>query len=287
MKVNLYLYGFLTLVAITIWSAIFTVPNDSLKIIACDVGQGDAILVTYKNIQILTDGGPNKKVLECLDKYIPFYDRTLELVILTHPDSDHSTGLIDVIKRYNVVTLLANPIDPGTETYQALKNVVGSKGIEVINSMEGMRLGMDMIYLDMFNPSKEMIDNLKEEIGNNKISTYKPILPTNSYSIVYKLSFKDFTGIFTGDIGIDISDRLAKENRIGKVNYIKIPHHGSRNGLTENLLKTLDPETAVISVGKNNRYGHPTKEVIDMLNGYGIQILRTDEIGDVVTVIEN
>jgi len=91
--------------------AIFQLPDGNLHIIACNVGQGDAILITYQNIQILTDGGPDTRVLSYLGKYMPFWDRNIELVISTHPDADHSTGLTDVIKNYNIDKILINPID--------------------------------------------------------------------------------------------------------------------------------------------------------------------------------
>ncbi len=282
MKLSKALYGAVILIGTLIWTFAFQLPDDNLHIIACDVGQGDAILITYQNIQILTDGGPNKKVMNCLNKYLPFWDREIELVILTHPDSDHSTGLIDVIKRYNVDTILANSIESGTDTYRVLENMVGSRGVEVLYPEEGMKLRLGLIYLDIFNPSHQMVSDLKEVVGENKIAVYKPVEKTNAYSIVYKLSFKDFTGLFTGDFEQDVSNRLAAENKIGKVNYIKVPHHGSRNGMTDNLLKAVDPKVAVISVGANNSYGHPTQGILDMLNKYGVKILRTDEMGDVI-----
>lgn len=261
---NRYIIQFLILLTVFVWLIVFQVPDNNLHIISCNVGQGDAILVIQKNIQILTDGGPNKSVLDCLSRYMPFWDRKIELVILTHPDSDHATGLIDVIKRYNVETLLQNNLNTSTQVYKVLQNDVGSKGIKVINPSNDMSIRLDMIYLDILHPDKDFKSS-----------------KTNDYSIVYLLKYNDFKAIFTGDISPEIGERIAMSNKIGKVDYIKIPHHGSRNGLTENLLKALEPKIAVISAGKENRYGHPHKEIIDMLNKYEVKIFRTDEIGDV------
>jgi competence protein ComEC len=123
-----YIFGILLLVLSLLVIAVFQLPDNNLHVIACDVGQVDAILVSYKNIQILTDGGPNSSVIDCLGRHLPFWDRTIELIISTHPDADHSTGLVEVIRKYNVGNILVNPIDPGTQVYGALEKEVGSRG---------------------------------------------------------------------------------------------------------------------------------------------------------------
>ena len=258
-----YIIQFLTLVVAGVWLAIFQLPDSNLHIVACDVGQGDAILILKGSVQILTDGGPNKKVLDCLSEYIPFWDREIELVVSTHPDADHSTGLIDVVKRYNVGTFLANDLDVSTQVWQALKKEVGSAGVRVLHPTNGLKLRLGLIYLDILHPP-EGFESAK----------------TNEYSIVYVLKYGDFEGIFTGDINQMISDQLSVNSEIGTVDYIKVPHHGSKNGLTENLLKVLKPKIAVISVGKNS-YGHPHEEILQMLKNSNAKLLRTDLKGDV------
>ncbi len=279
-----YIFGMLIFTLAILGIVILQVPDNNLHIIACDVGQGDAILVTYKNTQILTDGGPDSKVVECLSRHTPFYDREIELVISTHPDADHATGLIEVIKRYKVDNIMINPIDSGTQTLKALENEVGGRGISLIKPLEGMGIGLGLIRLDIFNPDDNLVNGLTEKIEGNKLGFYTPKAPTNDYSITYRLNFGDFKGLFTGDLGPDVSDRLANKNSIGTVDYIKVPHHGSRNGLTQNLLEKLMPKVAIISVGKKNRYGHPNQEILDMLQKYNIKTYRTDEMGDVEIV---
>ena len=270
MVVRFYRYIFLVLVlsAAVVWIAASELPDPNLHIIACDVGQGDAILTTYKNIQILTDGGPGRKVLDCLNRYVPFWDREIELVVSTHPDADHASGLVDVIERYDVGTILINSVDPGTQVYKALKNAVGSRGVRVVNPDEGMKLRIGLIYLDVLRPSAEFES---EE--------------TNDYSIVYRLEYGDFEAILPGDIDSEISEQLPISYLVSSVEYIKIPHHGSRNGITENLLKALMPKIAVISVGKNS-YGHPHKEILDLLSKYEVKTFRTDEMGDIEVVTD-
>ena len=280
MKFWKYIFGILLLMLATAVVALTQLPDGNLHVIACDVGLGDAILITYGKTQILTDGGPDKSVLSCLGKYMPFWDRDVELIISTHPDKDHSSGLIEVVKNYRVGGILINPIDPGTSVYEVLKKEVGGRGIPVISPVAGMSLGVGLIYLDILNPSKELYAKLIINDLNDNMAKYLISRDTNLYSIVYILSFKNFSGFFPGDIPKELSDELSKVVTEGGVNYIKIPHHGSVNGLTENLLKSLVPKVAVISVGKN-MWNFPRPEIIDMLARYNVKVLRTDQAGDI------
>ena len=270
-----YIFGLLFLVLSLVIIALFQLPDKNLHIIACNVGQGDAILIIYKNTQILTDGGPSKSVLTCLGKYMPFWDRNIELVISTHPDADHSTGLIDVIKNYKVDQILITAVDPGTSVYEVLKKEVGGRSIPVIDPVEGMSLGVGLIYLDILSPS----ENLKSQITNYKQGE------TNIFSVIYLLTYGQFSAFMPGDAPPEVLDGLVSKQAVRPVNYIKIPHHGSVNGLTENLLKVLVPKIAVISVGKN-MWGFPKPEILSMLKVYGVKIMRTDTEGDVEIITD-
>jgi competence protein ComEC len=148
-----------------------------------------------------------------------------------------------------------------------------------------MRLGVGLIYLDILNPSEDLYSGLVVNNSDDKLAKYRISGVTNLYSIVYKLSFKNFSGFFTGDMPGEISDKLAALGGVEPVNYIKVPHHGSVNGLTENLLKVLMPKIAVISVGKNI-WNFPRPEILDMLGQYGVKILRTDKSGDIELVTD-
>jgi beta-lactamase superfamily II metal-dependent hydrolase len=181
--------------------------------------------------------------------------------------------------------MLINPIDPGTSVYEVLKKEVGGRGIPVINPVEGMKLRVGLIYLDVLNPTEELYNNLNVKNTDSCMAKDNISNETNLYSIVYKLSFKNFSGLFTGDMPPEISDRLSASSVVGEVNYIKIPHHGSLNGLTENLLKAVMPKIAVISVGKNS-WNFPRPEILDMLGKYGVKILRTDEMGDIQVITD-
>lgn len=249
-------------------SSLVVFPDDKVHVIACDVGQGDAILIIYKTNEVLIDGGPDNSVLDCLSRHMPFWDRKLEMVVVTHPQSDHFTGLIEVFRRYEVDLFLSNSVDnPGNRGYQLLKNEVGSRAIRTINPATGQRYRLGLIYLDVLNPPEAFVS--KE---------------LNDYSIVLKMTYGNFKAIFTGDIEGNMDDQLLRNGLLEDVNYLKVNHHGSKNGLTKPILEILRPEVAVISVGKDNKFGHPHKETLDLLESYGIKVLRTDQLGDVEVI---
>ena len=262
-----YLFSVLALITLTVWGAVLAYPDKKLHLIACDVGQGDAILAVYGSLQVLTDGGPGNKVLECLSKYMPFWDREVELVILTHPQTDHFTGLIEVFRRYKVDTFLVSEVDSSARSYEVLEKAVGSSPTKVVHPKEGMVIRLGLIQIDILHPSESFLEQKSSDL--------------NDYSTIYELEFGDFEALFTGDISPKIIGELLAKNLIGPVDYIKIPHHGSRNGTTFGLLEASVPKLAAISVGKDNSYGHPHPEVLKMLNDLGIQTIRTDKVGDI------
>jgi competence protein ComEC len=282
------------LLTVTLWLAVLAYPTQNMQIIACDVGQGDAILVTLGSRQMLIDGGPNNKVVDCLSKYMPFWDREVEMVILTHPQADHYTGLIDVFSRYKVDLFLANALDASSQEYRVLKEQVGGSDARVINPTTGTVIRLGLIHLDILNPSKEFIaqnssvENSVSQSTSDKnagvLGAYTSKLDPNEFSVVVLLNYKDTSALFTGDIAPDKSDLVAQEleNMQITVDYLKVPHHGSKNGMTKKLLDAASPSVAAISVGKNNRYGHPNAEIVQMLNNKQVKIFRTDELGDVI-----
>jgi len=276
-----YIYGILALATSLLVLAIFSLPDSKLHLIACDVGQGDAILAVYKNTQILVDGGPDRKVLDCLGKYVPFWDREIEVVILTHPQDDHYGGLIDVFKSYQVDYFLANAVDSSTQGYQVLKDLVGGSDVGVVNPTTGTSIRLGLLHLDIVWPSEAKIleENASEKKKTLGAFTTKDDL--NTFSIVANLSLGDFDALLTGDIRQDTIEAILMTGGIHDVEYIKVPHHGSKNGLTKELVDATTPEVVVISVGKNNRYGHPNQETLDLLKTANVKILRTDEIGDI------
>ncbi len=289
MRKKLFL-GFLILLSLTIWIGVLTYPDDKLHIIACEVGQGDAILVTHKTVQVLIDGGPTNKVINCLSDFMPFWDRTIEIVLLTHPQADHMTGLVEVLRRYNVVTFITSDLSDGTPEYRVLEEQVGGSDTDVVLARKGQRIRSGMIQLDILNPTEEFFSRnttaypnvSKAKVMGKSSSERDP----NDFSVVALLTFKSFKALMTGDLGLTQLEKLVEANELPDIDYIKIPHHGSKNGLVESLLKETDPEVAVISAGKNNSYGHPHVEILEMLEKYQIKTFRTDEMGEVVIITD-
>ena len=265
MVVYKYSFYFLILAAVGLWLAVFSSPDKNLHLVACDVGQGDATLIIYGSFQILVDGGPTNKVLDCLGKYIPFWDRKIEAVILTHPDSDHYAGLIEVIKRYKVDNYLDNGLESGNQSYKALRKGVGGRGIREVVAKKGIGVRVGKMYLDIVSP---------EEAGKEAES--------NDNSLVIDLKYGNFEALLTGDAPKGILNGISVNQPL---DYLKLSHHGSKTGTDAFTLDSFTPRLVLISVGKNN-YGHPDEGVMKLLKERGIRILRTDDVGD-IEVISN
>jgi len=270
-KAWLYLISFLTVIAILSWLVVISLPKPNLRVIACDVGQGDAILITKADLQILVDGGPGNKVISCLSRYMPFWDRTIEAVVSTHPDADHSTGLVQVFRNYSVTHFVTTEINRETDVYSTLKKEVGESKAQIHFVEKGERLIYGGIYFDVLHPGQ--IPPASE--------TERASFKTNNYSIVMKMGYGDFDALLTGDIEDKVSDLIADTSNVNNLVYLKVPHHGSKNGLSQKLLDEVRPQVAVISLGKNS-FGHPHEEVLKLLSNSDTKILRTDQIGDVV-----
>lgn len=285
MKVWKIINAFLILVISLLGLVLINRPDTNLHLIACDVGEGDAILAVYGQTQILFDGGPGSKVIDCLSRHLPFDDREIELVVLSHPQIDHYGGLIEVFRRYRVDTFLASSLDSGTESYRVLKKAVGGSGVRIVNPDVDMVLRVDKLYLDIVHPSEAFLRTNAAFIGNNAtrdaLGAYASNKDANDFSIVARLSLGNFKALLTGDISPESEQYLLSQNIIQPAEYIKIPHHGSKNGLTQAFLDAVEPKVAVISVGKDNQYGLPNQEILEMLSQKGVKTYRTDETGDI------
>ncbi len=245
-------------------------------LVFCDVGQGDAAYIRVENkIDILIDAGPNRKVLDCLGKYMPFYDRKIELAFLSHPQKDHFGGYLFILDRYKVTMFISNGLENKSNSFSDLKNKLREKKIKIKILSCGDKVIINNFRLDILWPKKSAIS----AFSNPNLS-----------SQVILLSDKNIKVLFTGDLEfnktstsfIEILRRYASQNDNNRVDILKVPHHGSKNGLTETLIKKIKPKIGIISLGKNNAYGHPAKEVLDILRKYNVKIRRTDEEGNIV-----
>ncbi|MFH1536217.1 MAG: MBL fold metallo-hydrolase [Patescibacteria group bacterium] len=245
--------------------------DEKLHVFFCDVGQGDGIYIrSPKGIDIIVDGGPDDKILSCLSNHMPFWDRTIEVVFLTHPHEDHLIGLISVLKRYSVLSFYTENISSKTPAYQELIKTLGQKKIVRKNLAAGDRILLkDGVSFLIIWPSYSF----------QSISTENIDIDANSFSLVELLTYKNFTTLLTGDAA---SFDIAHIG--GVIDVLKVPHHGSKQNLDKVALQILRPKLAVISVAKNNRYGLPAKETVDLLNQLGIKTFRTDQDGEVEIV---
>lgn len=282
-KLYIYLLTTLVLIVVSLWIA--TYPALTLKVIACNVGQGDAILITKGRTQILVDGGANNRVLDCLGKYVPFWDRTIEIAIVTHPDKDHYFGLIETLRRYDVGILIANGVDTESSDYVEFKKLADLEGSQILEPQKDLYISANGIILDFAWPDLPLFDqsgaSTASDTGAAVLGAYTSNTPLNHFSAVFKLTYGNFDALFTGDVVPAITDELLATGEISDVEYLKVPHHGSKNGLTKELLAASTPEVSVISVGRNS-YGHPHQEVIKLIKDEGIKLLRTDEEGDII-----
>ena len=267
-RVKIVLIGFVLVIGL-LWAAILRQPDEQLHLVFCDVGEGDAILIYRGSIQILIDGGPNQAVLTCLSRHLPFWDREIEMMVATHPDADHITGLIDVIERYNVKQFVLNSVGKNSAVYQAFKEAVLAEKTPVYFPEEGDEISLESIKLAVLWPLSQ-----EKVLGATTIEG-----EVNETSVAFHLSYGAFDALLPGDISSQVESRLALED----VEVLKVAHHGSKYSTSELLLKESLPELAVISVGKNS-FGHPTKEVLEKLKKLGIEIMRTDEKGEIEIV---
>ncbi|MBI4033011.1 MAG: MBL fold metallo-hydrolase [Candidatus Blackburnbacteria bacterium] len=222
---------------------------------------------------------------------MPFWDRKIELIILTNPDKDHYAGLIDVIRRYQIIKYSSSGVDKEGAGMDALKAELKNRSVPTVDLNLGDQVNLGKIKLYTLWPTKEWLARAKSgESGIENLVVGATDSP-NEYSVVLRLSYGEFDALLTGDIEPPASDQLAvivnsdSDSQIGW-EVLKVPHHGSKNGLTEKLLDAVKPKLAIISVGKNNRYGHPHQEVIKLISDQAIKLLRTDLNGEVEIVTD-
>jgi competence protein ComEC len=245
--------------------------DDKLHVVFLDVGQGDAIFIqTPSGKQVLVDGGPSETaLLSQLGRHMPFWDRTLDVVILTHPEADHVTGLIAVLERYQVETVIYRDLEHESEVYARWLQLLAAEGATICSGEAGFRLtldpGLEMVVL---HPGAELEDD------------------ANNNSVVTRLTYGEISVLLTGDIEAEVERGLVGAHRVGAIResplqstVLKVAHHGSCSSTTQAFLDAVAPEVVVISVGADNRFGHPCDEVLERLEG--LPVYRTDEHGAV------
>ncbi len=242
-----------------------------LEVVFFDVGQGDsAFIETPNGFQVLVDGGPTSIVLDKLGREMPFYDKTIDLIVLSHPDSDHITGLLEVLKRYEVKNILWTGIIDNTAEYQEWVKLIKEEGAEIIIAEAEEKIVLQkspLIYFLVLYPFDSLAGKEIEE--------------TNETSVVGRLVFGNKSFLFMGDVSSKIETELIKKYGVElNSDILKVAHHGSKYSSSLEFIEAVSPDTAIISVGENT-WGHPTPETLQTLEKLGIKTLITKEEGDI------
>lgn len=247
------------------YEVLFTGPAGEPRLFFLDVGQGDSTLVELPGgVQILTDAGPSRKVLDSLGEALAKDDRYIDLGIISHAQLDHYGGFNYLLDNYGFGAFLYNGAGSEADEWKILMDKIGSRNIPLIALGAGdwVRYG----------------DNFLEIISPNK--AYLQSAEPNDLGFVALLKAAPLSAIFTADIGANIEKYLA-ENLDLRADILKVPHHGSKYSSSDILLGAVQPRLAVVGVGSGNRYGHPTEETLSRIWDYTKNIFRTDKNGTV------
>lgn len=282
MRIVLLRIGLIGLLALFFLGAIFFYQygkfNDGkLHIVFCNVGQGDGIFIrTPTGLDILVDGGPDESILFCLSNNMPFWDRSIELMFLTHPHEDHLAGLTSVLKRYSVLYFATEKLENNTLSFKQLSQEISTKKLPTRHIYTGDSFKTkDLVSLEVIAPNKEFLDTASP---NGIIGESKELA-----SLAILLSYGQFDLLLTGDNQTESLKQTSSLLR-SPIEVLQIPHHGSKTGMDSELLSIISPQLAVISVGRKNKYGHPAQEVMKILGNKAIKTLRTDQQGEVEIV---
>jgi competence protein ComEC len=244
----------LLIAAALVWLAVIATPDRQLEVSFLDVGQGDAILIqTPSRQQILIDGGPDPEAISLwLGKKLPFWDKSLDLVVLTHPEDDHLVGLVEVLGRYQVGQVLEPDLEQDTPAYKEWLRLIDEKDIKRTLAKAGQQIELgDGIRIEVLHPQEDLLKDTDSDINNN--------------AIVLRLVWKKVSFLLTGDIFEEAEREILYQGYKLSSTVLKVAHHGSATSTSTHFLAAVDPQVAVISVGGDNLFGHPNQETMDRL----------------------
>lgn len=261
----LYIASCLLVILLLAWFFVLYKADHRLKVYFFSVGQGDVSLIqTASGNNILVDGGPDDRWLGQLDNALGLWDRQIDLLILSHPHDDHVGGLLTVMKKYKVKKVLFTGVVHGSPAYLAwLKYVQESKvPVTIIDRPQVVKLGDDGGQIEILSPLASLAGKQIDNVNNS--------------SIVFRLVYGDVKLLFTGDAEIDLSNQIIAGKANLESQVLKVSHHGSDNGTSDELLAKAKPQIAVVSVGAHNDFGHPNMRTVKKLERIGAKIWRTD-----------
>lgn len=267
---------------------VFDYPDNKLRVIQCDVGQGDSILIQRAFTQVLVDGGPGDRVLDCLRSNMPFWDRNIELIVLTHAHADHFNGLTEVIKRYQVDLLVTSGHPSNIQQYQNFVDTVENHQVNIQWASQGTMIRINDMMLDFIWPMEIYTHhsgpfNPSESIKRDQVLVVAaPDRNPNDYSLTFRFDYHNFSAYFTGDIGKPEELSLVYGDLLRPAYLLKVAHHGSKYSTSQEFLDQVQPQVAFIGVGRRNSFGHPHRETIEILDRNSVPTWRTDLHGQIV-----
>ena len=234
-----------------------------------DVGQGDCILIQVNNKNLLIDSGPSSNRKDLLNYLEKLNIKKFDYIIATHPHEDHIGNMDTIIKRYNIGSFYSPKVITSSTTFENMISALVDKNLKINVLKKGVK-GIDLgknTEIEVFSPL--------ENISSDNLNDYSPII---------KITFFNNSFLFTGDAEIPTEDTVLSQNNNLNCDILKVGHHGSSTSTSTDFLISTNPSVAIISVGKNNSYGHPTSETLSLLNSYNIRTIRTDINGTVIAI---
>lgn len=281
-------------------------PSDKGEVFFCDVGQGDGIIVQQGFYQLIVDTGQNNGRMEqCLSTYLPWWDRNIELFVLTHADSDHIGGAPSILKKFKVEELLFVPLSKQTPDFLSLKALLlenmgrsvkkvtlpfegNTRVLPLDGRVEVLLAGTNQTVIETAKKTPsitterelwDIFEEFKQLENQQKIST-------NDESIVLFLKLQGMKILLTGDIEEKGEKALVDKQVLSQVDVLKVAHHGSKTSSSLDFIKRTLPEWGILSLGLHNTYGHPHSEVVLRLEEVGTNLLRTDQLGTIILNLE-
>lgn len=265
----LLLYLIINTLIVTLTFNYLKINHTKLKAVFIDVGQGDsALIITPQNQKILIDGGPTPNLGEKLSPYFSFFDKKIDLVILTHPDSDHLNGLIPLIENYSIQQVILPLVSKNNSPYEFFLKSLQDRNITYSfgNSQTDIQLNKDT-SIDFLYPFPQ--------------SNFSNINNFSNPSLIFKIKYKEVAFLFSGDTE-------SKEEKIALIspysfqaNLYQVGHHGSKTSSSSVFLQSIQPQIAIISSENNNKFGHPHLETLKTLEINNIKHFNTARVGDI------
>ncbi len=256
---------------ILVWTALVMLPDGRLHVIILDVGQGDSILIrTPQGRNILVDAGPDP-LAACtqIGRRLPFWDRSIDLLVLTQYQSDHTAGALQIMKKYDVRCLASPPFYTDNALSREVLNTAAAKQIRQVALVTGRQIQLgEGLGLAVLNPPTPPFNGTADDINNN--------------SLALRLAYKNISFLLTADIEAEAEHRLVMDRADLRSTVLKVAHHGSRSSSSQEFLSIVSPRCAVVSAGAENRFGHPSVEVMQRLKAQpGTKVFTTAINGSV------